>query len=224
MNSNPQAKVVLCYGDSNVWGQNDDKNYAGRYASNVRWTGKLQELLGNDYYIIEEGLGGRTTDLEHHNPAKQSRNGLTYFKPCLISHSPLDVVIIMLGTNDLKLQYQRPAHKIADALKPFIDEVADIAPMAKVLLVSPIFIDDTAPKFTEYYDGTYDKVSAEKSRQLGVEVKRVADETGSLFFDASTVAKAGKDGIHFDEPSHPALAQSLAVVIARALARESAGS
>ena len=58
MNTNPQAKVVLCYGDSNTWGQNEDKNTGSRYPVNVRWTGKLQELLGNEYYVIEEGLGG----------------------------------------------------------------------------------------------------------------------------------------------------------------------
>lgn len=213
MNSNPQAKVILCYGDSNTWGQNDNKNYAGRYASNVRWTGKLQELLGNDYYIIEEGLGGRTTNLEHYNPAKQSRNGLTYFKPCLASHSPLDVVIIMLGTNDLKLQYQRPVKEIAETLRQFVDEVSSTNENTKVLLASPILVDDTAPKFHEYYDGTYDSMSAEKSRRLGAEIKRVANETNSLFFDASTVAKAGKDGIHFDEQSHPALARALAELL-----------
>lgn len=213
MNTNPQAKVVLCYGDSNTWGKNDDKNYAGRYASDVRWTGKLQELLGDNYYIVEEGLGGRTTNLEHYNPAKQSRNGLAYFNPCLISHSPLDIVVIMLGTNDLKLQYERPVGEIADTLKLFIDEVKANTPNAKVLLVSPIFVDDTAPKFTEYYDGIYDKQSAEKSRQLGKEIERVATETGSLYFDASTVAKAGLDGMHFDKQSHPALAQELAEVI-----------
>ncbi len=216
MNTNPQAKVVLCYGDSNTWGQNDDKNFAGRYASDVRWTGKLQELLGDNYYIVEEGLGGRTTNLEHYNPAKQSRNGLTYFNPCLISHSPLDLVVIMLGTNDLKLQYERPVGEIADTLKLFIDEVKTNTPNAKVLLVSPIFVDDTAPKFTEYYDGIYDKQSAEKSRQLGKEIERVASETGSLYFDASTVAKAGLDGIHFDKQSHSTLAQALAEVIQNA--------
>lgn len=213
MNSNPKAKVILCYGDSNTWGQNDDKNYAGRYASDIRWTGKLQDLLGIDYYVIEEGLGGRTTNLEHYDPAKQSRNGLTYFKPCITSHSPLDMVVLMLGTNDLKLHYQRSAKDIADVLKLFVDEVITNNPSAKVLLVSPIYVDDSAPKFSEYYKGTYDSVSAEKSRQLGTEIKRVADEIGSLFFDASTVAKAGKDGIHFDEQSHPALALSLAEII-----------
>lgn len=209
MNTNPKAKVILCYGDSNTWGQNDDKNTAGRYASNVRWTGILQELLGEDYYIIEEGLGGRTTNLEHYNPDKKSRNGLSYFNPCLISHSPLDVVIIMLGTNDLKLHYQRSAEEIAETLKLFVEEIRENVPSAKILLMSPTFIDDTAPKFNEYYEGIYDKQSAEKSKQLGQEIKHIADGTDSYFFDASTVAKAGKDGIHMDKDSHKKLAESI---------------
>ncbi|USN89092.1 MAG: SGNH/GDSL hydrolase family protein [Candidatus Nomurabacteria bacterium] len=212
MNTNPQAKVILCYGDSNTWGQNDDKNTGSRYPVNVRWTGKLQELLGNDYYVIEEGLGGRTTDLEHYNPDKPSRNGLTYFVPCLTSHSPTDIVVIMLGTNDLKVQYSRPVAEIADALKPFINAVREASQETKILSVSPIYVNDRAPKFDEYYHDTYDQQSAEKSKQLATEIQRVASETGSLFFDASTVAKAGLDGIHFDQQSHPALVQAVAEI------------
>ena len=213
MNTNPQAKVVLCYGDSNTWGQNEDKNTGSRYPVNVRWTGKLQELLGNEYYVIEEGLGGRTTDLEHYNPNKLSHNGLTYFIPCLTSHSPIDIVVIMLGTNDLKAPYSRPVAEIADALKPFIDAPREASQETQILLVSPIHINDSAPKFDECYRDTYDKQSAEKSKQLSTEMQRVASETGSLFSDASTVAKAGLDGIHFDQQSHSALAQAIAEII-----------
>lgn len=216
MNTNPLAKTVLCYGDSNTWGQNDDKNFAGRYPANVRWTGQLQNTLGDAFYIVEEGLGGRTTDLEHYDPAKPSRSGFTYFVPCLISHGPLDWVIIMLGTNDLKVQYNRSAAEIADALGEYIRRVKSELPDTRILLVSPIHIDDTAPKFTEYYHGTYDAASVQKSKELAGTIQRLADKTGALFFDASTVAKAGKDGIHFDEPSHGRLAKSLAEIIKKA--------
>lgn len=213
MNINPQAKVVLCYGDSNTWGQNADRNTMTRYPVNIRWTGKLQELLGNEYYVIEEGLGGRTTDLEHYNLNKPSRNGFTYFVPCLASHSPIDIVVIMLGTNDLKVQYSRPVTEIANTLKSFIDAVQGTAQDTKILLVSPSYVNDTAPKFNEYYHDTYDKQSAKKSKELATEIQRVASETGSLFFDASTVAKPGFDGIHFDKQSHLALAQAIAEIL-----------
>ncbi len=213
MNTNPRAKVVLCYGDSNTWGQSDDKNVANRLAADVRWTGQLQCLLGDDVYIIEEGLGGRATDLEHPDSAKPSRNGFTYFAPCLTSHSPLDVVVIMLGTNDLKVQYNRPVDDIAAALNRYVHAVQTEVPTAMLLLVSPIHVNDTAPKFAEYYRGYYDASSVQKSKALAEACKQVADAEGVLFFDASTVAKAGKDGLHFDERSHQAFATSLAGII-----------
>lgn len=214
MNVNPDATVVLCYGDSNTWGQNDDKNVAGRYGANSRWTGILQQQLGEDYYVIEEGLGGRTTDLEHYNPDKPSRNGLTYFVPCLTSHSPLDWVVIMLGTNDLKMQYERTADSIAKALRSYVDLVRAEQPKAKILLVSPIYVDSTAPKFSEYYFDTYDENSASKSKEVALSIEKLAEESGCLFFDASSVAKAGLDGIHFDAISHKNLAISIRDIIA----------
>src|SRR5437870_2517157 len=122
MNTSASANTVLCYGDSNTHGSKPDKS--GRYAINERWTGILQQLLGNDYYVIEEGLGGRTTDLEHFSPNKPNRNGLEYFKPCIDSHMPLDVVIIMLGTNDLKTIYNRTAQDVANALKQYPEYVS----------------------------------------------------------------------------------------------------
>ncbi|HEY8999643.1 MAG TPA: GDSL-type esterase/lipase family protein [Candidatus Saccharimonadales bacterium] len=213
MNTNPQAKVVLCYGDSNTWGQNDDKNFAGRYESNVRWTGQLQSILGDGFYVIEEGLGGRTTNLEHPNPAKPLRNGLTYFAACLASHSPADLVVIMLGTNDLKIQYDRSVEEIAGSLSSYTHIAKAGASNPNILLISPIYIDDTAPKFAEYYEGAYDNISAQKSKELARLIQSVADKTGVLFFDASTVAKAGRDGIHFDKQSHRELAKSLSVIV-----------
>jgi len=94
MNTSPNAKVVLCYGDSNVYGQMPGS--LERYPSDVRWTGLLQNLLKSEYCIVEEGLGGRTTDLDNPNPDVPSRNGLDYYKPCLDGHLPVDIVVIML--------------------------------------------------------------------------------------------------------------------------------
>jgi lysophospholipase L1-like esterase len=103
--TNPAAHTVLCFGDSNTNGiSGDDENYV-RLPAAVRWTGRLQRLLGDGYYVIEEGLNGRTTDLDYAN--RPGCNGRTYFGPCLQSHHPLDVVVIMLGTNDLKAEFNR---------------------------------------------------------------------------------------------------------------------
>src|SRR5215216_1134114 len=103
MNINPKATTVLCFGDSNTNGATPDKS--GRYSADVRWTGQLQNLLGSEYYVIEEGLGGRTTDSDHFREGKEGRNGFAYYKPALETHLPLDIIVIMLGTNDVKNTY-----------------------------------------------------------------------------------------------------------------------
>jgi len=218
MNTNPDAVTVLCYGDSNTHGTKPDRS--GRYGVNERWTGLLQAKLGDSYYIIEEGLGGRTTDLEHYNPGKPSRNGLTYFTACLDSHMPLDCIILMLGTNDLKNVYNRSAQDVANSLKQFPDYVNNYCDernikRPKIILVSPVFMDDKAPKFYESMPqaGVYGIESVEKSKQFSGPFKEVADETGCLFFDAATVAKVGEDGCHLTLESHAKLAESLAPFI-----------
>lgn len=210
MNTNPDAKVVLCFGDSHTWGQKPDKS--GRQPANIRWTGQLQQSLGNDYYIIEEGLGGRTTDLEYDR--KPGRNGKTYLQPCLESHNPTDVVIIMLGSNDLKIEYSRSVQDIAHALKDLVAVVREygkkkVGGTPDIVLVSPIFTDDTAPRFSEFYSNYYDHGSAVKSTELATAIEQIAIEVKVQFVDASTVARAGEDGLHFSLESHAALAKLL---------------
>ena len=90
-------KNILCYGDSNTFGFT---LHGGRHPYDVRWTGRLQLALGPAYRVIEEGCGGRTTVFE--DPIDLGRNGRTSLPVCLASHNPLDLVILMLGTNDLR--------------------------------------------------------------------------------------------------------------------------
>jgi lysophospholipase L1-like esterase len=214
MNTNPQAITVLCYGDSNTYGQKPDKT--SRYEINVRWTGQLQELLGDDYRVIEEGLGSRTTDLDYDK--KPGRNGKTYLAPALHSHNPLDIVIIMLGTNDLKTQYRRSAEDIATALGGLVDDVrlygeTRIKEKPKIILISPIEINDQAPRFAEFYTGYYDAESMRESKQLSEAINEIATQKNVGFLDAATVSKAGEDGIHFEEASQRPLAELIAQAV-----------
>lgn len=219
MNTNPNAKVVLCYGDSNTRGTQPDG--VGRYPANVRWTGQLQKLLGDAYYVIEEGLGGRSTDLEHPNPNKPNRNGLTYFRPCLESHLPIDIVIIMLGTNDLKTKYNRSAQGVADALGKYVNTIKEIViekgvQQPRIILVSPAPMDSAARGFIEELksgESMYDNVSVEKSKQLAESIRELAKKTGCEFLDAALVAKAGDDGAHLTAESHATLAEAIAKLI-----------
>ncbi|MEM8844821.1 MAG: hypothetical protein AAGB35_07230, partial [Pseudomonadota bacterium] len=98
-------KNILVYGDSQSWGfvpgaADLKAMHFQRYDFSTRWPGRLQQLMGEDCRIIEENLCGRTTIFD--DPILPDRNGLTYLPPCLLSHQPLDLVIIMLGSNDLK--------------------------------------------------------------------------------------------------------------------------
>ena len=212
MNTNPSALTVLCYGDSNTWGQKPEKK-GGRFSANIRWPGALQDILGDNYYVIEEGLNSRTTNLEYGK--KPGRNGKTYLVPCLGSHNPLDIVAIMLGTNDLKVTFNRSAADIAEALRGLVQTVHENhkGEAPKIILISPILVDDTAELFSMFYTENYNHEAVVKSQNFAREIQKVADEEGCLFVDAAKVAKPGVDGIHFDAESHPALATLVAKAI-----------
>ena len=100
-------------GDSNTWGYDAETN--GRFPDDVRWTGRLSERLGDSYTVIEEGLSGRTTVFE--DPLNEGMSALQYLYPCLMSHAPLDYMIVMLGTNDCKERFSATAKNIADGMK-----------------------------------------------------------------------------------------------------------
>lgn len=214
MNTNPNAITVLCYGDSNTWGQKPDKT--GRYDADVRWTGVLQDLLGSEYYIIEEGLGSRTTDLEYDR--KPGRNGKTYLVPCVASHSPVDIIAIMLGTNDLKTEYSRNASDIADAIEGLVGDVRTYGlnkagKSPAIILISPILINPVAPRFAEFYTDYYDEKSAQASLDLARVIQEVAEASDCLFISAAEVAQPGEDGIHLDKASNGRLAEAVAAKI-----------
>ncbi|MCX4097913.1 GDSL-type esterase/lipase family protein [Nocardia sp. alder85J] len=200
----------MCYGDSNTFGQRSEGR--GRWPADVRWTGRLQECLGSEYSILEEGLGGRTTDLD--DPERDDRNGRTYFRPCIRSHSPLDMVVIMLGVNDLKSRFNREPDEIAAALDGYIDDIERIAwtrtsSVPAILLVSPTHLDAAKPGFAEL-SSEYDLDSVRKSCELGPAIHRVAEKRKVRFADAATVAHSGHDGTHLSRDSHEPLSHLIA--------------
>jgi len=214
--TDPDATRVLCFGDSNTHGTpGDDPEYV-RLPADRRWTGLLQQLLGDGYDVVEEGLNGRTTDLDYED--RPGCNGRPYFVPCLLSHHPLDVVVIMLGSNDLKSCFDRPATAIAGALHGYVDEIAaNVADrrgrVPTTVLVSPIWLDDTAPGYAEATGESFDRTGVARSRELADEIRRVAQERGVLYADAARVARAGSDGLHLTLDSHPRLAELVASTI-----------
>lgn len=213
MIANPLAATVLCYGDSNTHGAPaDDRDYV-RLPPDMRWTGVLQNLLGDDHYVVEEGLNGRTTDLDYRD--RTGCNGRTLLEPCLRTHEPVELVVLMLGTNDLKIEFDRSAAEIAAAVDGLVTDIGTHAAdraggTPSIVLVSPVHVDDTCEWFAELNSDCYDAASAAKSRQLAAELRRVADAHGTLFADAAEVALPGPDGVHLSTDSHRPLAELIA--------------
>src|SRR5579884_3514836 len=212
MNTNPKAKTVLCFGDSNTRGSRPDMS--GRFEPDVRWTGILQNGLGDDYYVLEEGRGGRTTDLDH--PDAPGRNGRQYLQPCLETHNPIDIIVIMLGTNDLKQIFKRSAKDIGLALEGLLEDVKiyarnKLGSEPQVIVVSPVHI---AKHVLEIERGERFGDSAYvKSLQLADVYNQIAQTRGYLFFDAAEAASVGEDGVHIDKDGHKALGVALTKLV-----------
>ena len=200
-------KNILCFGDSNTYGYNVADG--GRLERHLRWTGILQSLLKEDYYVIEEGLNGRTTVFE--DPLDAGRRGISAINSVLQTHIPLDLVIVMLGTNDTKPYFAAPAEIIAKGAAKLCLAVKNFdyggMPIPEVLLVSPIIVGHGVNKGPMVY---FDETSCEKSWNFAELYKKSAAETGSHFFDAASVtAPSNADLVHLDQSGHMELAKAL---------------
>jgi lysophospholipase L1-like esterase len=206
-------RTVLLFGDSNTHGTvpMPDLDGAGRFDRHERWAGRLRKLLP-EWDVIEEGHPGRTT--VHDDPVEGNhRNGLTILPALLESHRPIDVVLIMLGTNDLKERFSVNATDIAHSLERLVRLVlasgagpANGAP--GVLLVAPPPIIEVGCLAGMFAGG------AAKSAGLAAEIKAVARRAGVPFLDAGQVIKVSPiDGIHYDAEANPVLAEACAKAI-----------
>jgi len=205
-------KRILCYGDSNTWGYIPESG--GRYSEEIRWPMKLQKILGDTCRIIEEGLNGRTTVVD--DPIQPYRCGLEYLRPCLLSHMPLDLVVLMLGTNDTKRRFALSASEIARGVEQLVGAVREsgAGPVTvgsagsgpagsspRILILSPPLI------------GTYSKNddfegAAEKSLNFGEEFSAVAEAYGCGFLNLGRhLSAAENDGVHLTPEQHALLAE-----------------
>lgn len=209
-----EKKTVVCFGDSNTHGYNSKTH--GRFTEEERWPCLLSAYLGEDYAVKEEGLSGRTTVFP--DPLVEGLDGLSYLFPCLMSHEPVDLLVIMLGTNDTKERFGATPENIAKGLERLVQKAIAAAEAWRakpnLLLIAPLPIEESYA-FTSVA-GEMGKGCAEKTRALSPLYRQVARRYGCHFLDAAAIpgmAMYPFDGMHLSLDSHQLLAQALAETI-----------
>jgi lysophospholipase L1-like esterase len=213
-------KRIMVYGDSNTWGYIGVASGAtSRYPADVRWPGVLRAALGAGYEVIDEGLSARTTDVADPTLPQISGAGLdgtAYLPAALATHLPLDLVVIMLGTNDVKKMFNRTAMRIALGMGKLVDIVAQTkggvgttygAP--KVLVVCPPPLGNVQPPDRADRFGGADGVA--KIKALPALYEAIAKSAGAEFLDAGKFTPTeGVDGVHLTPDNHKALGNGIA--------------
>ncbi|MBA8841449.1 SGNH/GDSL hydrolase family protein [Ochrobactrum sp. RH2CCR150] len=209
-----EKRSILCFGDSLTWGwiPVQEASPTLRYPFEQRWTGAMARELGGEYHIIEEGLSARTTSVD--DPNDPRLNGSTYLPSALASHFPLDLVIILLGTNDTKSYFRRTAYEIANGMGKLAGQVLTSAggvgttyPAPKLLIVAP---PPLAPMQDPWFEGMF-AGGYEKSVELSKQYRALASFLKVDFLDAGEfVSTDGVDGIHFTADTNVKLGSAIA--------------
>ena len=208
-------KTILCYGDSNTHGTlpmatlDDD----ARLGPKARWPGVMAADLGGDYHVVEEGLPGRTT--VHDDPFEGAHlNGLRIFPAILNSHRPIDGLILMLGTNDLKARFAAPAADIALGVEKMALMAATLAHAPRVLIVAP------APAREVGCLAPYFAGAEVKGASLATALRDRAAHVKADFFDAgSVIAVDPLDGVHFGAEAHEDLGRALSGAVKKMMGK-----
>ncbi|MGH2484664.1 MAG: SGNH/GDSL hydrolase family protein [Ktedonobacterales bacterium] len=199
-------RTILCFGDSNTWGLNPETDQ--RFERDTRWPGVLRRGLGPGYEVIEEGLRGRTTVFD--DPLEPHRSGKEYLPPCLQSHEPVDVVILLLGTNDIQARYHVSALEVALGVGALVELIVNSAAGPggggpDVLLLAPPPIGEVPEPWTDSFIG-----AREKSLKLPEHYRNVAEEYQCTYVNtAQFVESSAVDGLHWEASAHETLGKAL---------------
>ncbi|MFX3636589.1 MAG: GDSL-type esterase/lipase family protein [Candidatus Pristimantibacillus sp.] len=206
-------KTIVCFGDSNTWGY--DAATDSRFGEGTRWTSLLASELSHSYRVVEEGLSGRTSVSE--DPLHEGLSGLSYIYPCLMSHSPLDLVVIMLGTNDTKDRFSLTSYNIAQGIVRLAKKARDTASgingqSPKVLVIAPPPIGE---KFIETSIGkSMGSQCSGKSLELAKHLEELFKGTGIYFADSKDHVSMNEiDYMHLDAAGHQTMANFMATQI-----------
>ncbi|MBR3561429.1 MAG: lipolytic enzyme, G-D-S-L [Oscillospiraceae bacterium] len=206
-------KHIVCLGDSNTHGYcadpSDCADGGSRFNESERWTCLLQQALGEDCLVLEEGLGGRTTVFVDALHESMDAVGVAY--PILMSHEPVDLLVIMLGTNDTKERFAANAAAIAVGMERLIQK-CQCTPCwgekgPNILIVCP------PPLGAGFHDEVMGKGCVEKSVALPPYMKAVAERNGCAYFDAKDCEMNPVDFTHLTKKGHAQLAEALAALV-----------
>jgi lysophospholipase L1-like esterase len=185
-----------------------------RYDPSLRWPGVLQRMLGENYLLYENGMNGRTTVFE--DPIEENRCGKTVLPVILECCAPLDLVIIMLGTNDCKNRFSLEPWDIAWGMDLLVQYVLRVGcgrdgETPKILIVSP-------PRMGSDWNKTilgtvFGPVAERRCEQLPLVYEKIAQKNGVFFMDAGKYTEPGADCVHLSPMSHQKLAEAFAVKI-----------
>lgn len=205
---------IVCLGDSNTHGlcadPKDTADGGNRFNEEERWTKRLQTGLGDKYLVLEEGLNGRTTCFE--DPVLEGRCALSYITPCLLSHAPVDLLIIMLGTNDTKDRFGTNAGCIGLGMERLLTKAVQTAcwrGAPNILIIAPPHIREEI--YQGVGPGTLGYNCVEKSRDIFKYYKQYCSRPGVSFLDAQALGCEinGIDFVHMTKNGHATLANHL---------------
>ena len=215
MNTNPNAVRILCYGDSYTWGYIPASDHV-RFPADIRWTGVLQNTLGDKYEVIEEGLNSRTLNSDDERSGKEGRNGKMTLISCLDTHDPIDVVILMLGTNELKDSFDSNLGSISRAIEnDYVKKILERRSQfknsyPKLILVSPPMLNLEK----EYAKKRYSN-SQKTNKELAMIYEEIAARNGCYLVNSSEIVTVGEDGVHIDANNHKKLGKHFAIFISK---------
>ncbi len=197
-------KEILCFGDSNTYGLVPGEKR--RYSYEERWTGILSEKLGSQFHVTEEGLCGRTTVFEDF--FREGRKGAQSLPVILESHSDTNLVVLMLGTNDMKTCFKTDEKIISMGIEKLINQIREFNSEIKILLVSPIHLGENV--WQEKYDPDFDRESVEVSKLLKGEYEKISKSLDTEFIAASDYAVPSEiDQEHMSLESHRLFADAV---------------
>ena len=198
---NQMNKTVLCFGDSHTYGF--DPHHFSRYLN--PWPQILQSLLPACKIYIE-GLNGRSIQFD--DPMIKGKNGMHALPKILKKHPNMDMIIVMLGTNDLRKVFQASIDDICNGMERMLTYIKEVQPNATILLIAPPPLRKEVPYSMWKCD--FDDTCYQASLQLSKRYEDLAKTCACLYLDAGKYVEASPyDCVHMSEASHEVFAHVL---------------